>query len=125
MPGRLAHRLISSVRALPTGGTMRRHPLLVAFGLLAVLVPLMPAGSAQASTGGFCRETGTHHAQGPGATMTPRHVEFTLSTKLGPCQLPDPSIVSGTMVSSESGTFTCAGGIPGTLAPVPFTILWS
>src|SRR2546421_3188013 len=99
MPGRFAHRLISSVRALPTGGTMRRHPLLVAFGLLAVLVPLMPAGSAQASTGGVCRETGPHQAQGPRAPMTPPHVEFTLSTQLGPSQFPHPSLVSGALVS--------------------------
>jgi hypothetical protein len=87
-------------------------------------MPLAPAAVAEASVV-VCNESGTHTANGPGATATPRYAEWTLSTKLRPCKWTDGSIVFGAMVSSERGMFTCAGGIPGTLAPVPFTIAWS
>lgn len=103
---------------------MHRHPLLVACGIIAALLPLAPAATAEPLVV-VCNEAGIHTANGPGATGTPRYVEWTLSTKLGQCRWVDGSIVSGVMVSSERGMFTCAGGIPGTLARVPFRITWS
>jgi hypothetical protein len=103
---------------------MRQYRVVVPFAVLAVLVLNVPPAAA-ASPVGLCNETGIHRAEGAGATMTPRHLTWRVDTNLGPCQLPDGSIESGTMVSKEIGMFICGLGIPGTLAPVPFTIEWS
>jgi hypothetical protein len=74
---------------------------------LALALPSAAHADGQGPQGcyGFGRVTLT-----PGITMSPQNGTFSFSQNLGPCQLSDPSILSGTLTGSGEGSFSCVAG---------------
>lgn len=118
--------MVERFRIHITSGPKRAGRIAVVLAVLSLSGGALTSGMiamAQAPASWSCSESGTHDAN-QGVNMTPRHVVWTLSSKLTACQIPDSSIRSGTAKWSEAGTFICPGGVPGTLAPAEFSIVW-
>ena len=91
----------------------RRVAVLLALVAMSAsgLVPrtITVAQAQTSSVDGVCGESG-HGTNTPGVTFSPEQHRFTLSGGLGPCQLSDSSIHSGTYSGSASGAYGCAAG---------------
>ena len=86
----------------------------VVVGIVLALVGLAPMTTTPAraagTTGGLCHDP-TRFRATPGLTSSPQQVTITVSGVVGPCEMSDSSIRSGTASGSGSGRFGCAGGI--------------
>ncbi|HEX3605319.1 MAG TPA: hypothetical protein VH134_05320 [Candidatus Dormibacteraeota bacterium] len=89
----------------------------VACAGLGVMLPSSAHAQGQGPQGcyGFGRLT-----LSPGVTASPSQGRFQMAQNLGPCRLPDTSILSGTLTGDGDGSLSCVAG----QGAGRFTIRW-
>lgn len=107
---------------------MRRNVLIAATATALVTAVSVPSAGAapaapakpEAASAGNCPFTSSIKLT-PGLTMTPKDFTFTQSGTVGPCQGPDGSALSGSLVILKG---VGNGGCPTANVTAPFTVEW-
>jgi hypothetical protein len=103
----------------------RRIALVIA-GSVLILGGALPATAAraQAAPGGLCKEAGTHDFA-PGLTLMPQQVTAASVGRLTSCQMPDPTIQSGSISFRTVATNLSCLAAAATSPPTTLTITWN